>query len=86
VGNVRDYDSTTGIGDASYTVYYGGKCIAATFDSTGATKCCSYTTHFVVTDQNRVDSIFTTLTDPVGGLGGFSLSKTELRQNSKRGE
>jgi len=81
VGKVLNYDSTTGTGDSSFTAYIGGKCIGATFNSTGTTEAASGTFHFVVTDAgNRIDLLPTTITDPAGGLGDFSYSETYLRQ------
>jgi hypothetical protein len=82
VVKLLDYDSTTGTGDSSFTVYYpGGKCHGATFDSTGATEVTGATFHFVVTDGgNRVDWVLTTTTYPVGVFGGFYFTGTYLRQ------
>lgn len=81
VGKVLSYDPLIGTGDAAYTGYIGGKCKFATFDKTGATVFFSFTDHFVVTNGgNRVDRVVTTLQDPAGGIGDFSLSWTELRQ------
>ena len=78
---VINYDSTTGTGDDSFTSYTGGACNGVTFDSTGATELSSGTTHFVVTnDGNRVDYIFTTLTNSTDSIGDFSLAGTNLKQ------
>jgi hypothetical protein len=77
-----DYDSTTGAGDVSSIYYTGGKCIGATFDSTGATEIATSSSHFVVTDGgNRIDHVITALdTVPTASIGAFSLSVIELRQ------
>jgi hypothetical protein len=81
VGKVVNYDSTIGAGDGSYTVFIGGKCNGATFDSTGATPTKTGTFHFAVSDGgNRSDFLVTSLTDPLGGIAGFSFSGTYLRQ------
>ena len=78
---VVDYDPTTGMGDGSFTSYTGGACNGSTFDSTGATELSTGTDHFVITkDGNRVDFLFTTLTNSTGSIGDFSLSGTNLRQ------
>jgi hypothetical protein len=81
VGKLLDYDPATGIGDLSFTAYSGGKCQGTTFDGTGATIVSTGTGHFVVSGGgNRVDGIFTSLTGPSGGFGGFSLSFVYLKQ------
>ena len=81
VGKLLNYDSTTGTGDGSFTVYSGGSCSGVTFDGSGATELSSGTDHLVVTkDGNRVDFVFTTLTDSAGAIGGFSISGVDLRQ------
>jgi hypothetical protein len=81
VGKILNYDSTIGAGDGSYTVFIGGQCNGATFDSAGATETKTGNFHFVVSDGgNRSDFIITSLTDQVGGVAGFSFSGTYLRQ------
>ena len=81
VGKLLDYDPATGIGDLSFTAYSGGKCEGAAFDGTDATIASTGTGHFVVSGGgNRVDGIFTSLTGPSGGFGGFSLSFVYLKQ------
>jgi hypothetical protein len=81
VGKLLNYDPATGIGDLSFTAYSGGKCEGTTFDGTGATIMSTGTGHFAVSGEgNRVDGIFTSLTSPSGGLGGFSLSFVYLKQ------
>jgi hypothetical protein len=78
VATLLDYDPTTGTGDSSFTVYIGGSCTGATFDSTGATQISTGADHFNVSqDGNRSDFIFTKLSVPVGS---FSISGTFLRQ------
>jgi hypothetical protein len=80
-GKLLNYDPTSGSGDLSFTVYAGGKCNVAKFDSTGATVISSGTSHFVVSQRgNRWDGNFTSLTNPVNGVGGFSLSFIYYRQ------
>jgi hypothetical protein len=79
--NLLDYDSKIGTGDFSFTAYTGGTCKGATFDSTGATVLSSGTVHFVASNNGkRVDGVVTSLTDPAGGIGDFSLSTLDLRQ------
>ncbi len=81
VGKVLNYDPTSGTGDQSFTSYSGGNCNGATFDSTDATVVSSGTDHFVASGSGkRIDGIFTSLTDPVGGLGDFSISFINLKQ------
>ena len=81
VGKPLNYNSTTGIGDGSFTTYVGGACNGATFDNTGATELSSGTFHFVVTDDGkRIDFLVTKLTNSTGSLGDFSISGTDLRQ------
>ena len=81
VGKLLDYDPATGTGDLSFTAYSGGNCQGAAFDGTGATIVSTGTGHFAVSGGgNRVDGIFTSLTGPSGGFGGFSLSFVYLKQ------
>jgi hypothetical protein len=80
VGKVTSYDPATGSGDGTFTNYSGGKCVGSVFDSTGATVASSGTFHFVVGVGKRVDFLATALTDPVGGIGDFSYSGTNLHQ------
>jgi hypothetical protein len=78
---VTEYDSSTGTGDESLTEYFGGSCNGAVFVPNGATQVDTGTLHFVISDNgNRIDSIVTSL--QISGLGGFSLSFTELQQQS----
>ncbi|MBV8773564.1 MAG: hypothetical protein JO166_14725 [Deltaproteobacteria bacterium] len=75
------YDSTTGIGSASYTGYSGGSCNGTSFDSSGATEIGSATLQFVVTRGGRqIDITFTQLTNPTNSIGSVSLFDTDLRQ------
>ena len=81
VGRVTSYDPTTGTGDGSVTSYAGGQCHGSTFDSTGATVVSTSTSHFAASNRGkRVDEVATSLTDPVGAVGDFSASATELRE------
>ena len=78
---VTNYDSNVGTGDESLAEYVGGSCNGATFDATGAIQVVSGTLHFTVGDGgNRIDSLITSLN--IAGLGGFSISFTELQQQS----
>jgi hypothetical protein len=80
-GKLLNYDPASGTGDESFTVYNGGKCNGATFDSTGATVVSTGTDHFVASGNGkRIEGVFTSLTDPVGGIGDFSLSYVRLKQ------
>jgi hypothetical protein len=82
---VIHYDPTTGTGDESLTEYSGGSCSGAIFNSTGATEVVSGTLHFVISNGGkRIDSVVTALN--LSGLGGFSLSFTELQQQSPGNE
>ena len=74
VGKLLDYNPHTGSGDAAFITYSGGHCHGAYFDKTGATKISSGTVHFTVSENgNRLDAVVTKLTDPIGGIGDFSL-------------
>jgi hypothetical protein len=78
VGKVTSYDPAAGSGDGTFTNYSGGKCVGSVFDKTGATVSSSGTFHFVVGPGKRVDFLATAITDPVGGIGDFSFSGTNL--------
>jgi hypothetical protein len=81
VGTVKSYDPAMESGDGTFTSYSGGKCVGASFNSTGATVNSTGTFHFVVGNGGkRVDFLATSLTDPIGGVGDFSFSGTNLRQ------
>ena len=82
MGTLVDFDSATGIGHRSLTLYFGGTCSGASFDSSGATQNDTVTQQFVVTNGgNRIDSIDTKITtNPANATGSFLASGTELRQ------
>jgi hypothetical protein len=85
VVKVTKYNSTTGIGSASYTGYSGGSCDGANFDSSGATVIATATLQFVVTRGGwQVDITFTQLTNPTNSLGSVSLFDTDLKQTRTR--
>ena len=85
VVKVTNYNSTTGIGSASYTAYSGGSCNGADFDSSGATVIATGTLQFVVTrDGRQVDITYTQLTNPSHSLGSASVFDTDLRQTRHR--
>lgn len=78
---VIHYDPASGTGDASLNEYSGGTCNGANFINTGVTQVTSGALHFVISNGgNRIDSVVTALN--IAGLGGFSLSFTELQQQS----
>jgi hypothetical protein len=82
VFTVDDYNQATGIGHYSVTIYSGGTCSGASFNSSGATKINSAKQQFVVTNGgNRIDNVVTSFSDP--DVGSFSDSGTELRQASQ---
>jgi hypothetical protein len=61
------------------TEYFGGSCNGSIFNPAGATQVDTGSLHFVLShDGNRIDSIVTSL--HISGLGGFSLTFTELQQ------
>jgi len=77
---VTSYDPTTGLGDTSWTEYVGGQCHGATFESKGATTINTGTYHFAVSNRGkRLDGVVTSLINPEGAIGGFSLPFTFLR-------
>ena len=81
VSQVTSYDPATGTGDDSTTSYSGGACNGPIFDSTGARVTATSTFHFTASREGkRLDFVITSLTTPVGSIGGFSVSGTELRQ------
>jgi hypothetical protein len=81
VSTVTSYDPTTGTGDGNFTGYFGGKCNGATFNSTHALLITNGTYHFTVSNgRERFDFLLTSLTNPVGVIGSFSVSGTLLRQ------
>jgi hypothetical protein len=86
VGKTTSYDPATGTGDISLDEYTGGKCNGSAFDSTGATKTGTSTSHFAASNGGkRFDIVLTSLilfpTDSTGNfVGGFSLSCSNLRQ------
>jgi hypothetical protein len=81
VATTTSYDPATGSGDGSFISYIGGKCVGASFNSSGMTVNATGTLHFVVgNDGKRVDFLATSLTDPIGGVGDFSYSGTNVRQ------
>jgi hypothetical protein len=76
-----NYDPASGTGDWPFTVYTGGKCNGATFDSAGATVNSRGTVHFVASGNGkRIDGIFPSFTDDVGGIGDVSVSSINLKQ------
>lgn len=76
-----NFDPTTGTGDASFTTYIGGTCQGPEFDSTGATVLNTGAIHFVASDDGkRIEGAITSITDPVGGIGDFSLSNLLSKQ------
>jgi hypothetical protein len=82
-GLSKAYDPATGSGDGTFTSYLSGKCVGATFmGSTNVTNVNSTGTyHFVASDDGkRVDTITTSATDPIGGVGDFFFVGTGLRQ------
>ena len=80
-----DYDSMTGIGHRSVTIYTGGTCRGASFNSSGAMKVNGANQQFVVSNGgNRVDFITTSFTNPA--FGSFTVTGTELRQISQNGQ
>jgi len=90
VTKVTNYDSATGIGDRSQTIYSGGTCNGANFNSRGAPVIGVQTVHFVVTNGgNRIDGFptsnvaYVSATDHSNVLAGFSVSATDTRQTSE---
>jgi len=76
-----NYDPASGTGDEPFTGYSGGKCKGAVFDSTGATVLNTGNLHIVASGGGkRIDGVFTSLTDAVGGVGDFSASAVDLKQ------
>ena len=74
------YDPTLGTGDGDFTSYFGGQCHGATFDRTGATLAATGTYHYAASNRGRrIDVVLTSAISPVGAIGDFSLSGTNLR-------
>jgi hypothetical protein len=81
VAKVTSYDPATGSGEVIFTNYSDGKCVGAVCIGC-KTVASSGTAHFVASDHGgrRVDFVTTSVTDPVGGIGDFSFSGTNLQQ------
>jgi hypothetical protein len=80
VSTLTSYDPVTGTGDLSFITYNGGHCNGGSFDNTGATISSTGTQHFTASKRGeQVDFVVTSLSSPVGAIGGFSLSGTALR-------
>jgi hypothetical protein len=80
---ITDYDPTTGVGDLSFISYDGGRCIGATFDSTGATVISSGTEHFAVSQSGtRIDAIVTSFTGAANSYqyGSWIFNGVDLKQ------
>jgi hypothetical protein len=78
---ITNFDPTKGIVDGSFTTYSGGKCNGASFDDSGATVMSTGAGQGVLSNKGaREDGVFTSLTDPVGGIGAFSLSYVRQKQ------
>jgi len=81
VSKVTNYDPSTGSGDTSFTNYTGGKCNGSKFDPTGSTVTATGTSHFVVSNGGeRTDFVITTINNPQGSAGVFSLNGFNLKQ------
>ncbi len=81
------FDPTTGSGTANLSVYHGGSCSGAAFNSTGATLIATGTFTFVVSDSgNRIEQIVTGYSavtsafSVVGSVKGFVFTHTLIRQ------
>jgi len=75
------YDPSTGVGDLSGTSYVGGSCNGAVFNKKGATITSTFSSHFVASDNGkRIDGILTALQDPIGSIGDFWLTATDLKR------
>jgi hypothetical protein len=86
------FNPTTGVGNYTFSLYSGGTCTGADFDSTGADLAATGTSTFVVSDSgDRIEIIYTsisTVTDAAignvaGALQGFVLSQTAIRQKTR---
>jgi hypothetical protein len=81
VAKLVNYDAATHSGDGTGTGYSGGKCVGASFDSSGATVRSDAAFHFVISQNGkRLDSILTSLSVTDQQVGAFSLSGTAFRQ------
>jgi hypothetical protein len=81
VGTLKTYDSSSGVGDASFITYSGGSCKGASFDSTGATELSSGIVHFVVSEQGKWEDFqITSLNNSIGSVGDFSISGVQRTQ------
>jgi len=85
------FDPTTGLGKYSFSLYSGGTCTGAAFDSTGADLAATGTSTFVVSDSgNRIEIIYTSISavtdaaigNVAGALQGFVFSQTAIRQKT----
>ncbi len=86
------FDPATGLGKYSFSLYFGGTCTGADFDSTGADLAATGTSTFVVSDSsNRIEIIYTSISavtdaaigNVAGALQGFVLSQTAIRLKTR---
>jgi hypothetical protein len=79
---VTSYDPTTGLGTSSYTVYSGGSCSGATFNSNSATEIAFGTVQFVVTEGGKLAHLIVTELEayPTNNVGGVSITAIEQKQ------
>jgi hypothetical protein len=79
VAKDTEYDPALGIGDGTFTSYFGGKCNGASFDNTGATIASTGTYHYAASERGkRLDFVLTSLTNPAEAVGDFSISGSLL--------
>ena len=80
-GSITSFDPTTQEGDVSFSIFQGGSCNGATFDSSGAILKTNGTGHVVVSDSgNRINTIVTSYISTAGIIGSVVNTTTLHRQ------
>jgi hypothetical protein len=83
-GKVSAFDPVTESGDDTFSVYVGGSCTGAVFNSGGATLNATGTRKFVVSQNgNHIAFALTSLTNVTGTIGGVFFFGTFDRQEAR---
>jgi len=80
-GSVVSYDSVTRQAEVEFSIYSGGQCSGAVFDSTGATLKATGTSHEVFSESGKlIDSIVTSYQSVSGDIAGVVDTERLTRQ------
>jgi hypothetical protein len=82
-GSIASFDAATEQGDLSFSIYNGGSCNGASFESDGATLASKGTGHFVVAEKGwQIHSVVTSYVSVAGivgsVVGGFSFHRQRM--------